>query len=96
MVGRKIAELRRNNHMTRKELADKLGVSIATVKNWENDSADPRIENIKCLASVFNTTTDYLLDYNHDYTLAHQELDSDDIVLINALIQHIVNLKYKK
>lgn len=61
MVGDRIRKLRTQQKLSQKELARKLDVSVATIKNWENDSSDPCLENIRTLSSTFNVTTDYLL-----------------------------------
>jgi len=61
MVGDRIRKLRTQQKLSQKELARKLDVSVATIKNWENDSSDPCLENIRTLSSIFNVTTDYLL-----------------------------------
>ena len=56
MVGDRIRKLRLQHKLSQKELALKTGVSVATIKNWENDSADPCLENIRTLSSIFNVT----------------------------------------
>ena len=61
MIGKKIAQLRTQHKLSQKELARRTGVSVATVKNWEGDSSDPCLENIKSLSNIFNVTIDYLL-----------------------------------
>lgn len=61
MVGDRIRKLRTQQKLSQKELARKLDVSVTTIKNWENDSSDPCLDNIGTLSSIFNVTTDYLL-----------------------------------
>ena len=61
MVGDRIRKQRTQQKLSQKELARKLDVSVATIKNWENDSSDPCLENIRTLSSILNVTTDYLL-----------------------------------
>lgn len=46
MVGKKIRFLLDQNEMTQKELADKLGVSTATVSNWCTGVKTPRMGKI--------------------------------------------------
>ncbi len=95
MVGKMIARLRNQHGLSQRELAKKLSVSIATVKNWEAESSEPRIENIKGLASAFNVTTDYLLGQSERHTLYHEELDEADVALLSSVIQHIINIKHR-
>lgn len=61
MLGNKIKELRRKNHLTQAQLAEKLNVARSAVALWEIDNTDPNLTNIISLARVFNVTTDYLL-----------------------------------
>lgn len=95
MIGKRIAQLRMQHKLSQKELARRTGVSIATVKNWEADSSDPCLENIKCLSNIFNVTTDYLLGQSEVLRLYHEELEEEDIVLLNQIIQYMVNQKHR-
>lgn len=92
---RKIAQLRTQHKLSQKELARRTGVSVATVKNWEGDSSDPCLENIKSLSNIFNVTTDSLLGQNENLRLYHEELEEEDIVLLNQIIQYMVNQKHR-
>ena len=85
MIGKKIAQLRTQHKLSQKELARRTGVSVATVKNWEGDSSDPCLENIKSLSNIFNVTTDSLLGQNENLRLYHEELEEADIVLLNQI-----------
>ncbi len=95
MVGDRIRKLRLQHKLSQKELALKTGVSVATIKNWENDSADPCLENIRTLSSIFNVTTDFLLGQSEQQQLYHNELEEEDIILLNAMIQYMVNQKHR-
>ena len=95
MIGKKIAHLRTQHKLSQKELARRTGVSVATVKNWEGDSSDPCLENIKSLSNIFNVTTDSRLGQNENLRLYHEELEEEDIVLLNQIIQYMVNQKHR-
>lgn len=47
--------------MTKENLAAALGVSIGTVKNWQNGKTEIPASKIVAMASLFSVTTDYLL-----------------------------------
>lgn len=95
MIGKKIAQLRTQHKLSQKELARRTGVSVATIKNWEGDSSDPCLENIKSLSNIFNVTTDSRLGQNENLRLYHEELEEADIVLLNQIIQYMVNQKHR-
>lgn len=57
----RIRELREENHLSMKELGDKIGSSDAAVCKWENGITEPKSAYILKLANFFNVSTDYLL-----------------------------------
>ena len=59
--GELLSELRQDHHMTQKDLAAKLFVSVSTVSNYENDIHYPDVEKLIEIATLFGVTTDYLL-----------------------------------
>ena len=60
-LGDMIAELRIDNGLKQKQLAEILNVSPGTVSNYENGVYYPDVEKIVQLANLFHVTTDYLL-----------------------------------
>ena len=61
MLGDKIRQHRKKNHLSQEELAEKLGVSRQSISLWENNQTQPSIENIVVLSKLFNVSTDELL-----------------------------------
>ena len=49
-IGKFIAELRKNKHMTQAELGEKLGVTNKTVSRWENGNYMPDLSLLAQLA----------------------------------------------
>jgi transcriptional regulator with XRE-family HTH domain len=47
--------------LTQTALADKAGVSLRSVQNWEQDHRAPRVQTLLALAKVLGVTTDALL-----------------------------------
>ena len=43
------------------ELADKLGVSPATVRQWESGATKPSAANLLAMSDMFGCSVDYLL-----------------------------------
>ena len=41
MIGKRIKELRQNNGITQKQLADKIGVVQSAVSQWETGTNEP-------------------------------------------------------
>lgn len=59
--GERLAKLRKENKITQKELAMKLGVSRGTIGMYEIGQRDPDTETISKIADFFDVSTDYLL-----------------------------------
>ena len=53
--------LRTEKNMTRKQLADKLNVSVRLVSYWENGERECSFDALLKIADIFSVSTDYLL-----------------------------------
>ena len=61
MLGERLAELRKLNDDTQQTLADKLGISVWSIRTWERDKASPSHEVLIALCKRYGTSADYLL-----------------------------------
>jgi len=67
IIGYRIKCLREEQGWLQQELADKLRIecnlktSRGSVNRWENGKAYPEVWAIKCLASLFGVTMDYII-----------------------------------
>lgn len=63
-MGNKILELRKQNHMSQEQLAEKIGVARQTISKWELGETSPDIEQSKKLAQIFQVSLDELVQNN--------------------------------
>ena len=75
-----LAGLLKNNNISQKELAKKIGVSPSTVSMWVTGNSSPRMDLLEKIAEVFNITpsvllTDLSLDLSQNYII-HTALHS--------------------
>lgn len=56
----RLKELRHENNLSMKKLAEKIGVSDAAIARWENCERSINLHNLVAIAKYFNVTTDYL------------------------------------
>ena len=75
MLGHKIKDLRINNKMTQKELAEKLYVTAQAVSRWENGEVEPSLSTLVEIAKIFNVSTDELLNV----TISKEEVEVEAI-----------------
>ncbi len=77
MLGNNIKELRKQKHLTQKDLAKLMHVSQQTIGAWETERAIPGSDTLALLANLFNVSTDYLL--------GRKTPDNNDIDLDRAI-----------
>ncbi len=65
-IGDYISMLRKNNNLTQKELADKLGVTDKAISKWERGAGYPDISMLKPLSKVLGITVNELLEGESD------------------------------
>ena len=92
-IGQKIAEKRKQMHLTQEELAFKLNVSPQAVSKWENDLSIPDVTLLIALSDLFNISLDELIREKQNLpvtTLVEQENKKP---LEKMLLKIIVNSK---
>ncbi len=77
--GDNLRELIEERDLTQKELAKQLNIAPSTMGSYVQNTREPDFNTLKLLASYFNVSTDYLLDYRSNQTISHQE---DDLLRI--------------
>ena len=82
--GQRLKSLRESRKLTQKEAAYKLGVTLATVQKYESNTLTPPIERLEKIALLFNTSLDYLRNFDSrvsfyldDFTPLQQEIILD-------------------
>lgn len=59
--GKRLKELRIEKNLSKKELAEILGVQRATLKRWEEGITTPTLSKIVFLCNFFNIRCNYLI-----------------------------------
>lgn len=60
-IGLKIRELRVDRRMTQKDLAEKMGIVLATVSSYETNNSQPNIDKLIHLSKVFGVSVDEII-----------------------------------
>lgn len=83
-----LKQLRLQNQLTQKILAEKLDYSQSIICDWEKGLKEPTANAIKTIANFFHVTTDYLLGYENDFGIKDNEelltYSADEIQLITT------------
>ena len=64
MILNRIKELRKQHHLTQKQLSEKLFIDQTAISCWERGKTNPDFENQQKLADIFGVSIDYLLGRN--------------------------------
>lgn len=59
--GERFREARKQNKLTQKEVAEKLGIEQSNISDWENNISRPEYENLIALARLYDETLESLL-----------------------------------
>lgn len=88
-LGKRIADLRKNQNMTQEELSEKLGVSPQAVSKWETGASCPDITLLPAIAALFGVTIDSLLTDNpvqETRIVAEQERRPIEDMLLRVIV----------
>ncbi|MCD8040285.1 MAG: helix-turn-helix domain-containing protein [Clostridia bacterium] len=60
-LGRQLKELRRENGLTQKEVAQQLHISAVTYMRYEKEQREPSLQLLADIAAFYDVSVDYLL-----------------------------------
>lgn len=60
-VAERLYRHRTRRHLTQQQVADAIGVSKASVSNWEGGVKNPRMSNLEQIAELFGTSVSGLM-----------------------------------
>ena len=83
----KLIELRKNKNLTQKEIANYLKISRTTYSAYEQNANTPDIDTLKKLAEYYQTSLDYLCDFNPPYQLTISSLNNEQKDAIQILLK---------
>ena len=61
MIGERLAEIRKDNNDTQKDLAAKVNVVVHTVSSWEQGKSEPSHALLVRICQLYGISSDYLL-----------------------------------
>lgn len=61
MIGERLSEIRKDHGDTQAALAEQLGVSLPTVRAWEQGKSSPNHEMLVSICRLYYVSADYLL-----------------------------------
>jgi len=92
-IGLLIATKRREQNLTQKQLAEKIGVSNKTVSKWETGKVMPDYSVIELLCEVLNISVSELIAGREKAPEANNSSYKEDIALLSYKIEQLENYK---
>ncbi len=89
--GDRLKELRLQNSMTQKDLADIIGVTKSVISFYELRERTPSPEVLVKLAAIFHVSSDYLLGIEKGKSMDISGLDADDEKAVRVIVEHLRN-----
>lgn len=63
----RLRELRKEKHLTQRELAQYLGLTANSICEWENRRSEPSISSLLKMSVLFETSIGYLIGQEDDF-----------------------------
>lgn len=79
MIGDILKRERKKRRLTQADIGEQLGVSQQAVAKWENNSTEPRAQDLVTLAAIYNVSVDYLLGRELDPDVGTRVMLRDDV-----------------
>lgn len=88
-LGNKLKTLRMKNQLSRKQVAELIGISVSMVGFYENNERLPSLPILVKLASLYKVSVDYLLDItiSNKETLSLEGLTEEQIKVIKSTVE---------
>lgn len=95
IIGERIKELRLENNLTQKKLAQMAEISEISIRKYESGDRIPKYDVIEKLSSIFNVQPDYILGRSNQRKFDSNIL-SDDFKALLEIIESSNNPEFSK
>ncbi len=92
IIGKFIAQKRKEKNLTQEQLAEKIGVSNKTISKWETGKCMPDYSIIEILCQELNITLAELMNGEEDEKSIHT-YDNEQIIKMIKEMQNLKNIK---
>ena len=90
-IGERIKQRRVELNLSVDEVASRLGKNRATVYRYENNVQIPGLDRAKQIATILNTSLDYLVGLDNVYTITIPGLSNEQKSILNEFLRVFVN-----
>ena len=79
MIGERLAEVRKDHKDRQADRAEKLHVTLYTIRSWEQEKSSPSNEMLVRICMLYHVSADYLLGLSNHDPLLYDDLDLSDV-----------------
>lgn len=87
-IGNNLKQLRKNNNLTQKQLANMLNLSTATIQSYELNRRTPSIDILQKISSLFSVDLQSLIKQNTSLKISYA---TSELTLFSDLINEMIN-----
>lgn len=84
--GERLKKLRKDHHLTQKQLAGQIHIHDSIISAYENGSRLPSLDALMGLSAVFHVSTDYLLGKERQQTIDTTGLTVSQLAAVRAIV----------
>jgi transcriptional regulator with XRE-family HTH domain len=85
-LGNKLKELRLNKNLTQLQVANLIGISKSRISSYELNTNEPSLDILKKLASLYNVSSDSLLELEKGQYVDVTGLSPKQVAIIQSII----------
>lgn len=89
-----LKKLRKSKNLTQEQVSKELQISRVNYNRYEVEKVQPDIETLKKLADYYQTSLDYLCDFNPPYQLTLPPLSQEQKKAIQILLKLPIEIFY--
>ena len=95
-IGQMIKDIRKKNHLTQKQFADKYGVTYQAVSKWENGKNIPDIVLLREIGKDFEIPMEDLLDGKTSTTPKKSFVKKYKNLSLKPFLRIVINLNFQE
>ncbi len=88
-MGQKLKFLRKENGLTQKQIAERIGLAVSAVSSYESGARYPSYKVLVKLARIYHVSTDYLMGLTDARNLDVSGLAEEEIALVSRLVEKL-------
>ncbi len=85
--GMRLKKLREKQHLSQKEVADRLGLTRATISTYERNTKTPSVEILVKIALLYRSSVDYILGLEDRTSIFIDDLEKEEQDTISKMVE---------